>query len=165
MQLNVNGQSLAVDDAAVDPSMPLLWVLRDVLDLTGTKFGCGIGACGACTVHLDGARGALLRDAAGGGRRARPSRTIEALGTDAEPHPLQAGLDRAPGAAVRLLPERHADGRGRAARRATRSPSDAEIDAAMTQPVPLRHLRRACARPSQAAAQAAAARRPRARRR
>jgi isoquinoline 1-oxidoreductase alpha subunit len=50
-RLNVNGQSRNV---VVDRSTPLLWVLRDHLKLTGTKFGCGISACGACTVHLDG---------------------------------------------------------------------------------------------------------------
>jgi isoquinoline 1-oxidoreductase alpha subunit len=49
--VNVNGVRRALD---VDPSMPLLWVLRDVLGMTGTKFGCGIGQCGACTVLLDG---------------------------------------------------------------------------------------------------------------
>ena len=51
MQLTVNGKTLTVD---VPGDMPLLWVLRDVIGLTGTKFGCGIAACGACTVHLDG---------------------------------------------------------------------------------------------------------------
>ena len=49
--LEVNGRTRSVD---VDPQTPLLWVLRDTLGLTGTKFGCGISACGACTVHLDG---------------------------------------------------------------------------------------------------------------
>ena len=48
----LNGQPTRID---VDPAMPLLWVLRDVLNLTGTKFGCGIGQCGSCTVHLNGA--------------------------------------------------------------------------------------------------------------
>ena len=49
--LRINGVTHAVD---ADPAMPLLWALRDLLGLTGTKFGCGIGACGACTVHLNG---------------------------------------------------------------------------------------------------------------
>ena len=52
IEINVNGSTRTVD---VPPDMPLLWVLRDVLGLTGTKFGCGIAQCGACTVHLDGA--------------------------------------------------------------------------------------------------------------
>lgn len=51
-QLKVNGQTKTVD---VEPDMPLLWVIRDELNLTGTKFGCGVAACGACTVHVDGA--------------------------------------------------------------------------------------------------------------
>ena len=51
MQLNVNGTPREVD---VEPDAPLLWVIRDELGLTGTKFGCGIGACGACTVHVNG---------------------------------------------------------------------------------------------------------------
>lgn len=50
-QLNVNGERREVD---VDPSTPLLWVLREELKMTGTKYGCGISACGACTIHLDG---------------------------------------------------------------------------------------------------------------
>jgi aerobic-type carbon monoxide dehydrogenase small subunit (CoxS/CutS family) len=50
--LTVNGKPIDVADA--DPQMPLLWYLRDVLELTGTKYGCGMGLCGACTVHLDG---------------------------------------------------------------------------------------------------------------
>ena len=51
MKLNVNGR---VQDVDVEPDMPLLWVLRDVMGLEGTKYGCGIAACGACTVHVDG---------------------------------------------------------------------------------------------------------------
>jgi isoquinoline 1-oxidoreductase alpha subunit len=51
INLRLNGAMRAVD---ADPAMPLLWALRDVIGLTGTKFGCGIGACGACTVHLNG---------------------------------------------------------------------------------------------------------------
>lgn len=49
--LNINGKNLQVD---VDPNTPMLWVLRDHLDMVGTKFGCGIAQCGACTIHLDG---------------------------------------------------------------------------------------------------------------
>ena len=51
MNLTVNGNNVTLD---VDPQMPLLWVLRDSMNLTGTKFGCGVAACGACTVHKDG---------------------------------------------------------------------------------------------------------------
>lgn len=50
--LTVNGEAVEVDDS--DPSTPLLWVLRDTLDLVGTKYGCGVGQCGACTVHVNG---------------------------------------------------------------------------------------------------------------
>ena len=52
IQLKVNGTSRQFDG---DPDMPLLWYLRDILDMTGTKFGCGVGLCGACTVHVNGA--------------------------------------------------------------------------------------------------------------
>jgi len=88
VRLDVNGQPHELDDAAVDPQMPLLWVLRDVLDLTGTKFGCGIGACGACTVHLDGiaVRSCVTPLAAAENKAVR---TIEALGTPEAPHPVQ----------------------------------------------------------------------------
>ena len=51
ISLNVNGRVLSVD---VDPDTPLLWVIREQLQLTGTKFGCGVALCGACTVHLNG---------------------------------------------------------------------------------------------------------------
>ena len=88
MDLSINGQSRTLDDAAVDPAMPLLWALRDVLNLTGTKFGCGVAACGACTVLLDGqaVRSCVTPLASVAGR---PVRTIEALGTTERPHALQ----------------------------------------------------------------------------
>jgi isoquinoline 1-oxidoreductase alpha subunit len=77
--LNINGQSRNVD---VPADMPLLWVLRDVLALTGTKFGCGIAQCGACTVHLDGApvRSCLLSVGSIGERQVT---TIEGIGSTA----------------------------------------------------------------------------------
>jgi isoquinoline 1-oxidoreductase alpha subunit len=74
--LNINGTSHRVD---VPPDMPVLWVLRDVAGLTGTKFGCGIAQCGACTVHLDGQpiRSCVTRVAAVTGKKIT---TIEAIG-------------------------------------------------------------------------------------
>ena len=54
MEIFVNGAARQLPDDVADPALPLLWALRDVLGLTGTKFGCGVGACGACTVHVDG---------------------------------------------------------------------------------------------------------------
>jgi len=88
MELSINGVARSVPDAAVDPQMPLLWALRDVLQMTGTKFGCGVAACGACTVHVDGeaVRSCVTPLAAVQGKAIR---TIEALGTPAAPHPLQ----------------------------------------------------------------------------
>jgi isoquinoline 1-oxidoreductase alpha subunit len=77
-QLTVNGQKM---EATADPTTPLLWVLREHLKLTGTKYGCGIGACGACTVHLGGAavRSCGLPIALVEGR---PIVTIEAMAQD-----------------------------------------------------------------------------------
>jgi isoquinoline 1-oxidoreductase subunit alpha len=84
--LNVNGQSLTVD---VPDDTRLLWVLRDVLGMTGTKFGCGIALCGACTVHLDGAptRACIVPISAAIGKKII---TIEALGTDSVGKRVQA---------------------------------------------------------------------------
>jgi isoquinoline 1-oxidoreductase alpha subunit len=82
--LHVNGKQLSVD---ADPQMPLLWAIRDVLGMTGTKFGCGVGACGACTVHLGGiaVRSCItaIGDVAG-----QEVTTIEGLSPDAT-HPVQ----------------------------------------------------------------------------
>ena len=74
--LSINGQNHTID---APPDMPLLWVLRDIAGLTGTKFGCGIAQCGACTVHLDGAavRSCVLPIAAVGDRKVT---TIEGVG-------------------------------------------------------------------------------------
>ena len=83
-ELTVNGQAHALD---ADPATPLLWVLRDHLNLTGTKYGCGISQCGACTVHLDGAavRSCVTPLAAAAGKQVT---TIEGLSEDAS-HPVQ----------------------------------------------------------------------------
>ena len=82
--LNVNGRQQQVD---VEPDTPLLWVLRDALDLTGTKYGCGIAQCGACTVHLDGqpVRACVTPVTTAVGKKVT---TIEGLDPRAE-HPLQ----------------------------------------------------------------------------
>ncbi|MEO3693539.1 (2Fe-2S)-binding protein [Roseateles paludis] len=129
MELEVNGQLHTLPEVARDPEMPLLWVLRDGLNLTGTKYGCGVAACGACTVHVDGEPrrscvtplGVVLGHAV---------RTIEGLG-QAEPHPLQLAwlADQVPQcgycqsgmlmAAAALLAHNAA-------------PTDDDIDAAMT---------------------------------
>jgi len=127
LQLNINGQSRT---ATADPSTPLLWVLRDELNLTGTKFGCGIAACGACTVHVDGqpVRSCVTPTSAVANH---PIKTIESLGTAENPHPLQAAwiTEQVPQcgycqsgilmAAAALLDKNS-------------TPSDADIDAAMT---------------------------------
>ena len=84
IELTVNGKKHNVD---VEPEMPLLWVLRDVLDLRGTKFGCGIAECGACTVHLDGAPMRSCIVPASGVQGAEVT-TIEGLSPDGS-HPLQ----------------------------------------------------------------------------
>jgi len=82
--LRINGQSKTVDVAA---EMPLLWVLRDTLSLKGTKFGCGVGACGACTVHVNGmaVRSCQTQVSTVGNREVK---TIEGLSPDGS-HPLQ----------------------------------------------------------------------------
>ena len=125
--LSVNGRRRTVDVAA---DTPLLWVLRDHLDLTGTKYGCGAGLCGACTVHLDGApiRSCSVPVSAVGTKKIT---TIEGLGTEKALHAVQKAwiAEDVPqcgycqsgqlmAAAALLAKNRH--------------PSDADIDAAMT---------------------------------
>jgi isoquinoline 1-oxidoreductase alpha subunit len=127
VQLQVNGRSVEVD---AEPGMPLLWVLRDLLDLTGTKYACGVAACGACTVRVDGApvRSCVVPVASVVGQRIV---TIEGLGAPGAPHKLQAAwiAEQVPQcgycqsgmllAAAALLERKP-------------KPTDADIDAAMT---------------------------------
>lgn len=127
MELHINGRPVQVE---ADPAMPLLWVLRDLLDMTGTKFGCGVAACGACTVRVDGlaVRSCVVPAATLVGKRIQ---TIEALGAPGKPHPLQTAwiAEQVPQcgycqsgmlmAAAALLDK-------------TPRPTDADIDAAMT---------------------------------
>ena len=127
MQLTVNGKTVELE---AEPDMPVLWMLRDVLNLTGTKFGCGIAACGACTVQLDGqpVRSCVVPVSAAAGKAIT---TVEALAQDGVPHPLQAAwiAEQVPQcgycqsgmlmAAAALLTS-------------NKQPSDADIDAAMT---------------------------------
>ena len=125
--LKINGTPRPVD---VDPDTPLLWVIRDVLGMTGTKFGCGMGLCGACTLHLDGqpARSCITSVSSVGGRAIT---TIEAIGESLVGRQVQkAWTDKEVPqcgycqsgqimAAAALL-------------RDNSSPSDAEINAAMS---------------------------------
>jgi isoquinoline 1-oxidoreductase alpha subunit len=130
VEIVVNGASRALPDELASPQMPLLWALRDLLGLTGTKFGCGVAACGACTVHLDGnaVRSCVTPLEAVRGKRVV---TIEALGSPERPHPLQqAWLEQ-------QVPQCGYCQSGMlmaaAALLAThRMPSDAAIDAAIT---------------------------------
>ena len=130
MEIVVNGASRALPDELASPQMPLLWALRDLLGLTGTKFGCGVAACGACTVHLDGnaVRSCVTPLEAVRGKRVV---TIEALGSADKPHPLQQAW------LAQQVPQCGYCQSGMlmaaAALLAThRTPSDAEIDAAIT---------------------------------
>jgi isoquinoline 1-oxidoreductase alpha subunit len=130
VEIVVNGASRALPDELASPQMPLLWALRDLLGLTGTKFGCGVAACGACIVHLDGSavRSCVTPLEAVRGKRVV---TIEALGSPERPHPLQqAWLEH-------QVPQCGYCQSGMlmaaAALLATnRAPSDADIDAAIT---------------------------------
>ncbi|MBV1697748.1 MAG: (2Fe-2S)-binding protein [Hyphomicrobiales bacterium] len=125
--LSVNGRSYDVD---VEPDTPLLWVLRDTLGLTGTKYGCGIAQCGACTVHIDGVprRSCQMPIGTLGARKVT---TIESLAEKGKLHPVQkAWLDLdvpqcgycQSGMIMTVV----------ALLRHTPKPTDAEIDAAIT---------------------------------
>jgi aerobic-type carbon monoxide dehydrogenase small subunit (CoxS/CutS family) len=126
LRLRVNGRARIVD---VEPETPLLWVLRDTLQLTGTKFGCGVGACGACTVHLDGAavRSCITPVSSAAGRSVT---TIEGLSPSGT-HPLQRAW------ALEDVPQCGYCQAGQIMQAAdllskTPRPSDLEIDGAMT---------------------------------
>ncbi len=125
IKLTLNGREVTVDAPG---DMPILWALRDILNLTGTKYGCGIGACGACTIHMDGKAvlGCVVRLEEAAGRKIT---TIEGLDPDGN-HPVQKawaqlGVPQCgycqPGQIMRaaaLLAEK-------------KNPTDAEIDEAM----------------------------------
>jgi isoquinoline 1-oxidoreductase subunit alpha len=85
MELQINGKAMK---AEIDPAMPLLWALRDVFNLTGTKYSCGVAACGACTVRVDGL---AVRSCVTPVSTVvdKSIQTIESLGTDEKPHALQ----------------------------------------------------------------------------
>ena len=87
-RLNINGRS---HDVNVNPGTPLLWAIREQVGLTGTKYGCGIAQCGACTVHVDGrpARSCITPVSAVKGRKIT---TLAGLGTPEKPHPLQTAF-------------------------------------------------------------------------
>lgn len=125
-RFNLNGRPVTID---ADPDMPLLWALRDQLGLTGTKYGCGIAACGACTIHVDGksVRSCSFPQTAAEGKKVV---TIEGLSKDRS-HPLQqawideqvpqcgycqSGMLMAAAALLQAKPH----------------PTDADIDAAIT---------------------------------
>ncbi|HKI43991.1 MAG TPA: (2Fe-2S)-binding protein, partial [Balneolales bacterium] len=84
LDLNINNKTYTVD---VDPQMPLIWVIRDYVGLTGTKFGCGIAQCGSCTIHVDGnpIRSCVFPASAAAGRKIT---TIEGISSDRS-HPVQ----------------------------------------------------------------------------
>jgi isoquinoline 1-oxidoreductase alpha subunit len=127
IELSINGKSHAVD---VEPDTPLLWVLRDTIGLTGTKYGCGIAQCGACTVHIDGVATRSCQVPVGSLGAGKVT-TIEALAQNGKLHPVQkawvefdvpqcgycqSGMMMAVVALLQQKPK----------------PSDADIDAAIT---------------------------------
>ena len=134
--LNVNGKSTTVD---VPADMPLLWVLRDVLNLSGTKFGCGIGQCGACTVHLNGraVRSCQTRVSAAANA---PITTIEGLSADGS-HPVQQAWQEIDVPQCGYCQAGQIMSAAALLQRTNPKPTDADIDHGdERQPVPLRHL-------------------------
>ncbi len=126
VRLNVNGREQQVD---VDPDTPLLWVLRDTLGLTGTKYGCGIAQCGACTVHLDGdaVRSCSIAVGAAEGRKIV---TIEGLSPDGSHKVQRAWIEaEVPQCGYCQIGMMMA---AAALLRDTPNPTDAEIDKAIT---------------------------------
>ena len=124
--LNVNGQAQTVD---VDPSTPVLWTLRDALGMTGTKFGCGIAQCGACTVHLDGQaiRSCVMPISAIGTGRIT---TIEAMENDPVGKAVQAAWVKHDVAQCGYCQSGQVMS-ATALLKQNRKPTDAQIDAAM----------------------------------
>ncbi|MCB1133819.1 MAG: (2Fe-2S)-binding protein, partial [Verrucomicrobiae bacterium] len=124
--LHVNGRRQSVD---VEPDTPLLWVLRDHLGLAGTKYGCGIGQCGACTIHLDGrpVRSCTLPVSAAAGREVT---TIEGLAEEGKLTPLQEAWCEHDVAQCGYCQSGQIMS-ATALLAGNRSPSDADIDSAM----------------------------------
>ena len=142
MKLVVNDREVAID---ADPAMPLLWALRDTSGMTGTKFGCGVAQCGACTVHLDGEADPLLHHA---DLRRRGQEDHHDRSRDRWHRPRRrrraCGLGQARRGAVRLLPERPDHERDRLPQVAARRPAAQrrrDRRGHGRQHLPLRHLR------------------------
>lgn len=127
MSFTVNG---VLHDPDLDPDMPLLWVLREIVGMPGTKYGCGIGFCGACTVHLNGEAVRSCQILAGDLDGAAIT-TIEGLGTLEAPHPLQQAWIETQVAQCGYCQSGQIM-QAAALLAATPAPSDAEIDAAMS---------------------------------
>ena len=126
MQLRVNGQPHELD---VEPDMPLLWVLRDERHLPGTKYGCGMALCGACTVHVDGMPVRSCVTPVGAVKGAVT--TIEGLGTPAALHAVQAAWIEHQVAQCGYCQSGQVMSAA-ALLQANRAPSDADIDSAMS---------------------------------
>jgi isoquinoline 1-oxidoreductase subunit alpha len=127
IQLTINGKEVSYDG---DPSMPLLWFLRDVAELTGTKYGCGMALCGACTVHLDGAaiRSCVTPVAAAIGKKIT---TIEGVGADKVGHAVQAAWQKLDVVQCGYCQSGQIMSAS-ALLQGNKKPSDADIDAAMS---------------------------------